>query len=125
MGPEERQHFVSLKEYIDQQIEHVLNRMADQHSHSIREVDRAESALSKRLDGMNEFREALKDQSMKMATRDQLDILRANTLGQIDSLRERIVETEKRISGWAASISIVVSLVVSIVTAVVIRWVVK
>lgn len=37
------------------------------------------SAMEKRLDGMNEFRDALRDQTSRMATRDELDELKKHS----------------------------------------------
>ena len=55
---------VTLKEYFEsrlQEIEKATDRTAEQ--------------LNKRLEGMNEFRDTLKDQAAKFVTRDTLDVI--------------------------------------------------
>jgi hypothetical protein len=68
-------------------------------------MDKAEITLSKRLDAMNEFREALKDQTHRMATREQLD-----------ALRDRVFQVERP---WTFStlVSVIVSAVVAFLIA--------
>jgi len=67
---------VTMKEYVDMQIQ--LNRewsqrLADIRYENINEnVVRADAAMEKRLDGMNEFRDTLKDQSATFMTRGEL-----------------------------------------------------
>jgi len=109
---------VALKEYLERVIRdtseglseriHALSRLIDQQRlYSERAVEKAEFAVDKRLTGMNEFRDALKDQAGRMAT-----------IEQLDRLRDRVVEVEKRIAVTAA----VVSLVISLVTGLVLKW---
>jgi hypothetical protein len=105
-----RRDIVSLRDYFDGRLLELDKRFDQQHVSTQRALDKAEQALSRRLDGMNEFRDALKDQSNQMATREQLD-----------RIRDRVVEVEKRIAVTAA----VWSLVVSIVVGLAVRWLFK
>lgn len=63
---------VTMKEYVDMQAE--LNRkMADAQFENIKDnVEKATGTLDKRLDGMNEFRDTLKDQASTFITRAEL-----------------------------------------------------
>lgn len=101
---------VSLRDYFDGRLAEFDKRFEQQRAATERALDKAEQALGRRLDGMNEFRDALKDQAARMATQEQLD-----------RVRDRVVEQEKR----AAVVAAVWSIVVSIVTGVLVRWVVK
>lgn len=83
---------VDIKSYIDQRLHDLEARLAEQ---------RAD--LGARLNGMNEIREAMRDQAATMATRDHLE-----------EVKERI--TDLRIH--AASVSAVVAVVVSALIAV-------
>jgi hypothetical protein len=89
---EDRRWEVNLRHYFDQRLRDLDQRLTEQRDD-----------LKDRLAGMNEFREALKDQSNQMATRDQLD-----------QLRERLTETRLHVATVAGTVSIVVSIVVSI-----------
>ncbi len=56
---------------------------------------------------MNEFRDALKDQASRMATQEQLD-----------RVRDRLGEIEKRMAVTAAAASVITSIIVGLL----IRW---
>jgi len=101
---------VSLRDYFDGRLLELDKRIEQQHVSTQRALDKAEQALGRRLDGMNEFRDALRDQSNQMATREQLD-----------RVRDRVIEQEKRVAVIAA----VWSIVVSVVVGVLVRWLVK
>jgi uncharacterized coiled-coil protein SlyX len=90
---------VDIKSYIDQRLHDLESRLAEQRSD-----------LSARLAGMNEIREAMRDQAASMATRDHLD-----------EVKERIVDLRMH----AASVSAVVAVVVSVVIAVVAAFLLK
>lgn len=63
---------VSLKEYVDTRFASVQ-----------RAIDKAETTLNTRLEGMNEFREAMKDQAVQMATKEDIRGIRK----EIDELK--------------------------------------
>jgi hypothetical protein len=52
-----------------------------------RSVEQAKEQMEKRLDGMNEFREQLKDQAAKFITRDEMMVGRQAILEEIKGLR--------------------------------------
>jgi hypothetical protein len=67
--------FVSLKEYVDQKQED-LEEKIDLHFKLVElATKKAEDKLDLRLEGMNEFRNALKDQSATFITRCEFDAL--------------------------------------------------
>jgi CHASE3 domain sensor protein len=101
---------VSLRDYFNEKIKSLEERLDQQRQYMERAVDKAEVALGRRLDGMNEFRDALKDQSARMATQEQLD-----------RVRDRVIEVEKRAAVQAG----IWSMIVSIVVGLAIRWLVK
>ena len=101
---------VSLRDYFDGRLAEQDRRHEQQYLATQRAIDKAEQALGRRLDGMNEFREALKDQANRMATQEQLD-----------RVRDRVIEQEKRAAVIAAFWSIIVSISVGLL----VRWLVK
>jgi hypothetical protein len=77
------------------------------------QVDKAESAMNKRLEGMNEFRSALQDQASKAVTRELFD-------AKFDALAEAINKIEKRMayySGAAAAGGFLLALVFRLATS--------
>lgn len=98
--PEPHDH-VSLREHVAEQI-----RAMDRYFHAKLEgvnytiekaerelqdrTDKASAELSKRLDGMNEFRETLKDQASKLATKDDIAYIekRLQSLERLQALAE-------------------------------------
>ena len=102
---------ITLKEYLEAQIKW-LDRHFDNKVVALdRAVEKAEQQLNKRLEGMNEFRDTLKDQAGQLATKEQLSLLK-------DILEERLrsLETSRaRIIGIAIGMSFFVSLAVTAV----------
>lgn len=64
---------VELKYYLERLIAESDRRYEQRFAASEQAVLKAERAMAARLDSMNEFREALKDQANRMATRDELE----------------------------------------------------
>src|SRR6185436_2455512 len=94
---------VSIRDFFDGKIGELEKRFDQQRMATERALDKAEQALGRRLDAMNEFRDALKDQAARMATQEQLD-----------RVRDRVIEIEKRTAVTAAIWSLVVSIVVGL-----------
>jgi hypothetical protein len=65
---------VALKDYVDTRFEAVC-----------KDIEKSETALNKRLEGMNEFRDTLKDQAGQFLTRAEFDIAHKVL---IDDMRE-------------------------------------
>ena len=59
-----RQDIVTLREYVDKLF--TLNQQA---------IDKAEHSMNNRLEGMNEFRDSLKDQAVKFISRDEINLM--------------------------------------------------
>ena len=102
--------FVSLKEYLESRI-HAVEKGIDVANHS----------MQKRLDGMNEFREALKDQSARHITRDEVNIKFAAVEAQLKSLQYFKAALEGKASQAQANIVLGISilgLVVAVISLV-------
>ena len=67
---------VTLRDYFESQLEAYQ-----------RAVEIATRTLDKRLDGMNEFRDTLRDQASRFVTRDEVNLLLAPMKGQLTELR--------------------------------------
>jgi cytochrome c-type biogenesis protein CcmH/NrfG len=81
---------VSLEKYVDQR----CDALGTQHDHDISAVkeqaEQSRLALEHRLDGMNEFREQLRDQAARLVTRELMD-------GVVDGLRAQDEQQEARL----------------------------
>ncbi len=58
-------------------------------------VNKAEQSMNKRLDGMNEFRQQLKDQGATFVTRDQFEELNKRIVEQFESRDKRLSMVER------------------------------
>lgn len=98
---------VPLKDYLEHKLA-AIDRYYDAQLRSIAErTNEAKEQIEKRLEGMNEFRDTLRDQAGRLATKEQVDV-------QVTSLDERIKLLELRdakVAGMAAIVSLVVSVV--------------
>ncbi len=64
---------ISLKEYFERRIAEIERRLELQFTLNDRAIHKAEETMNARLNSMNEFRDALRDQSNRMATRVELE----------------------------------------------------
>jgi hypothetical protein len=75
----------------------------------IRAIERAtevaHEALNRRLEGMNEFRRAIEEQSIRLLPRDVYEAQQRAFNGTIESLTTRLAEVEKGTAGLAASVA--------------------
>jgi len=71
-------------------------------------INKAATTIDSRLNSMNEFRDALKDQSGRMATREELMIVRDS----VTSLQTTRANIEGRFAILSGTVSIAVTLVV-------------
>jgi hypothetical protein len=90
---------VSLKEYVDL-------RFAD----NLRALEKAERELSKRLEGMNEFRDALKDQAGTFVTREALDLKMGGLQKEVNDLKL----TRAHAQGKASQTSVLIAYGISL-----------
>ena len=104
------QEVISLKDYIDT----LLSRQHDYFSTKIDSVDKATclaaATLERRLEGMNEFRLALDDQSRTMITRVEWVAFKESTDKDIKFLRESRAE----LAGMASQKSVNFAMLCSI-----------
>lgn len=81
---------------------HNREHVAHERIHNVEkiQVDKAEVSMSKRLDGMNEFRQALSDQANRAVTREYYDI-------RHEELREKVAVMEKRMAYYAGAAAVI------------------
>ena len=99
---------VSLKEYIDRRIDELDQRLLDRFTQSDSSVAKAERTMNERLNSMNEFRDALRDQANRMATR-----------AEVEKMNEEIQELRRaksNLDGRMVILNVTVSAAVSILT---------
>lgn len=63
---------VPIRDYVDARMAEQEKRWVDRFDSTLRAVETAANQLDARLEGMNEFREAIKDQANRMATKAEL-----------------------------------------------------
>jgi archaellum component FlaC len=93
------QNAVSLKEYIDAQLES-----------RDKAVISALASNEKRLDGMNEFRDALKDQAGRFITRTEYETLMTKLNEEIDEIKDCISDIKSSISAIQTKLWIIISI---------------
>lgn len=104
---------VALKEFLERRIDDLAERMTQRFVLADYAIAKAEQSMEKRLDGMNEFRNALTDQATKMASRES-----------VDSLRDAMNQMDKRVAVQSAMIGFIVSLVTSLL-GLILHWAVR
>lgn len=82
--------------------EHVAQRLRDLELRLSEQRD----DLKDRLGAMNEFREALRDQSAQMATRHELEVLRLAIEQKLTTQRELLTQSRIQVAGLAAAVSL-------------------
>jgi hypothetical protein len=98
---------VALKEYFDRRLEDLDRRLGDRFVQSESAVAKAERTMNDRLNSMNEFRDALKDQASRMATRSELD--------KVDHAVQELQRAKANLDGRLLVLSGGVSVVVSVI----------
>lgn len=99
VGQEVVSESVSLKEYFDSRIESINES-----------TTLARNAMEKRLEGMNEFRDALKDQTNKFVTRQEMTDSMLRISEDIRILRE----SKATIEGKASQNAMIATLIVAV-----------
>lgn len=111
---------IPLKEHIEAQIKWVDRYFLAQVEFIHASVAKAEEKLTTRLEGMNEIRQAMEDQSGSFATREALE-----HHAKEDDRRLKILEINKAaLEGKAVVLSTVTSVVVSVLVSVLVGIVV-
>ena len=96
---EETRTIVSLRDYVDVR----LNAIEKAHELSC-------AATDKRLAVMNNFREALQDQTAQMATRSELDIAESKLELQLRPLQDFKIALEAKASQQSVNVALLLSL---------------
>jgi len=91
---------ISLKEYFEQRFDTLE-----------KDMNKASAQMDKRLEGMNEFRSALKDQSGKFLTKDEFNIQHLRVQDDIRILRESKATLEGKASQTSVFISYAIALI--------------
>lgn len=89
---------ISLEKYIDTRFEEICRYIDRRFEDSRLAIDKAEHSMNMRLEGMNEFRDQLRDQAARFITREEL----ASQLRPINEVL-KVVETAKDLSAGKAS----------------------
>jgi hypothetical protein len=88
---------VSLEKYVDQR----LDALGTQHDRDVaalkEQMEQSRVALEHRLDGMNEFREQLREQAARLVTRELLDGVVNGLRAQDEQQDTRIQQLERRV----------------------------
>ena len=104
---------VSWQEYVDQRFADFDRRIVERFTLSDAAVDKAEQKMNERLNAMNEFRDALKDQANRMATRVELETVS----DQVDEMRRGKANFDGRLAVVSAGISLIMSIIVGLIVA--------
>lgn len=97
---------VTLREYFEKRLDDLEKRVVERFASSESAVTKAERTMNERLNSMNEFRDALKDQANRMATRVELD--------KIDEAVQELQRAKANLDGRLLVLSGSISVIVSI-----------
>lgn len=117
---------ITLREYVDSQIAAlrteigcITTTFAMRFASQDEATKKAESSLSKRLDGMNEFRDTLRDQAGRLATKEEIQMRAESIDRRIAALENArsVGEGQARVTTvlWSAFTAIVVAVLVAVV----------
>ncbi len=95
---------VTLREFLDSKIIDIKES-----------VKTAYASMEKRLEGMNEFRDQLKDQASKFVTRAEIDIL----MSRINSDIRELLQSKANLEGKASQQSVNMALLISVISIIV------
>jgi hypothetical protein len=108
--------YITLKEYIETKI-HALEKQMEIKFDSINKATQiAITNNEKRLEGMNEFREQLENQSSTFITRNEHEIINKQIVDDIRSLRESRAELQGKASQNSVFIGYIISIVAIIIS---------
>jgi hypothetical protein len=91
---------ITLREYVDSRF-----------SSLDKSIELARQQMEKRLDGMNEIREALRVQAGRFVTKDECLPIKAQLLDEVRALREFRVEMKSKADQQSVNIAIAVAVV--------------
>ncbi len=99
--------YVSLRDYFERLLLERDKAWTVQLASAQTALDKAENALTKRLEGMNEFRDTLKDQAGRFVTMEVLDAKLANLQAQLKTLDNYRANMEGRLWAISAAVTII------------------
>ena len=102
---------ISKEKYIDKQVKFIKSLMKSKYQTIEKSTDLATSVLDKRLDSMNEFRQALKDQQSTFVAKSEFDIMHQRIIEDIRMLREGKANLEGKASMTSVYISYAIALI--------------
>jgi hypothetical protein len=97
---------VALKEYFDRRLDDLERRMIERFNLADIGVNKAERTMNERLNSMNEFREALREQANRMATRSEVE--------KLDDIVQELQRARANLDGRLVVLSGTISLAVSV-----------
>ena len=101
--------YVALKEYVDTRLYDMCLKIEQHFDLLDKAVNKSERAMDKRLDGMNEFRDALEDQNRTFMPRKELESI----IGDIQDKLNRLEKHQERIANMKQGGNIVWAYVLS------------
>lgn len=104
---------VELREYIEAQIHALDVRLSQRLDLEQRAVQKAEQSMAARLEGLNELRGAMRDQTAQFVTRGAFDAKVELLITRITSVEHRLANYDGRLLILAAAVSIAVSLTIA------------
>lgn len=105
---------VALKDYLERLILEADRRYTQRFESNDAAIQKAEQSMTARLHAMNEFRDALKDQANRMATRDEL--------GKVEDLVRDLQRAKANLEGRLMGLSLLLSGVTSLIIGLLMRW---
>lgn len=106
---------VGIRDYLERRIDDLDKRVAERFLMNQDAVDKAEKTMNERLNSMNEFRDALRDQANRMATRVELEKLDE----AVQELRRAKANLDGRLMTVGALVSALVAIAVSLIVSLV------
>lgn len=116
---------VPLKEYFENRLCELNKRFSERVDEINENVVKAEHQLNHRLEGMNEFRESLRDQSARFLTRAEYDYAHKAIDEKVRSMELARANFEGRVATIASLVSIAVSIMVGVVIFIFERYISK
>jgi len=103
-------NFVSLKEYTDKLITDLCQKINNQFDDRDKATESAYRSMEKRLDGMNEFRESLREAQATYTTRREHEALIEKYDESFNELKESISKIQNELTGITVKIWIIISI---------------
>lgn len=108
---------IALKEHLERRLDDLDRRYEQRFELNELALTKAERSMSDRLAGMNEFREALKDQSSRMITRTEHE--------RLADLVQELRQTHANLEGRLFVLPLLVSGIASIIVSLVVFWITR